>query len=216
MRAFLLIICTLCLSLSTAIAQQGDPKAKAILANVTKKINTIKNIKASFSLNLSSANNKLKETKKGQIQLKGNKYRVAIGGQEIICDNKTVWTYVKDANEVQISSYNPAEQTISPAKLFTNFYDKEYNYKYLGVRMSQNKKCDAIELIPISKGKQFAKIEILIDQATSLIIGGNVFEKNGNRIQYDVTSFVPNAPLADALFSFDAKKYPNVETVDLR
>ncbi|MDE3254772.1 MAG: outer membrane lipoprotein carrier protein LolA [Bacteroidota bacterium] len=216
MRAFLLIICTLCLSLSTAIAQQGDPKAKAILANVTKKINTIKNIKASFSLNLSSANNKVKETKKGQIQLKGNKYRVAIGGQEIICDNKTVWTYVKDANEVQISSYNPAEQTISPAKLFTNFYDKEYNYKYLGVRMSQNKKCDAIELIPISKGKQFAKIEILIDQATSLIIGGNVFEKNGNRIQYDVTSFVPNAPLADALFSFDAKKYPNVETVDLR
>ncbi len=216
MRAFLLIICTLCLSLSTAIAQQGDPKAKAILANVTKKINTRKNIKASFSLNLSSANNKLKETKKGQIQLKGNKYRVAIGGQEIICDNKTVWTYVKDANEVQISSYNPAEQTISPAKLFTNFYDKEYNYKYLGVRMSQNKKCDAIELIPISKGKQFAKIEILIDQATSLIIGGNVFEKNGNRIQYDVTSFVPNAPLADALFSFDAKKYPNVETVDLR
>ncbi|MFM6944855.1 MAG: LolA family protein [Bacteroidota bacterium] len=216
MRAFLLIICTLCLSLSSAIAQQGDPKAKAILANVTKKINTIKNIKASFSLNLSSANNKVKETKKGQIQLKGNKYRVAIGGQEIICDNKTVWTYVKDANEVQISSYNPAEQTISPAKLFTNFYDKEYNYKYLGVRMSQNKKCDAIELIPISKGKQFAKIEILIDQATSLIIGGNVFEKNGNRIQYDVTSFVPNAPLADALFSFDAKKYPNVETVDLR
>ena len=216
MRAFLLIICTLCLSLSTAIAQQGDPNAKAILANVTKKINTIKNIKASFSLNLSSANNKVKETKKGQIQLKGNKYRVAIGGQEIICDNKTVWTYVKDANEVQISSYNPAEQTISPAKLFTNFYDKEYNYKYLGVRMSQNKKCDAIELIPISKGKQFAKIEILIDQATSLIIGGNVFEKNGNRIQYDVTSFVPNAPLADALFSFDAKKYPNVETVDLR
>lgn len=216
MRAFLLIICTLCLCLTTAIAQQGDPKAKAILANVTKKINTIKNIKASFSLNLSSANNKVKETKKGQIQLKGNKYRVAIGGQEIICDNKTVWTYVKDANEVQISSYNPAEQTISPAKLFTNFYDKEYNYKYLGVRMSQNKKCDAIELIPISKGKQFAKIEILIDQATSIIIGGNVFEKNGNRIQYDVTSFVPNAPLADALFSFDAKKYPNVETVDLR
>ncbi len=160
MRAFLLFISTLCLSTFSLFAQQGDPKAKAILANVTKKINTIKNIKASFSLNLSSANNKVKETKKGQIQLKGNKYRVAIGGQEIICDNKTVWTYVKDANEVQISSYNPSEQTISPAKLFTNFYDKEYNYKYLGVRMSQNKKCDAIELIPISKGKQFAKIEI--------------------------------------------------------
>ena len=104
----------------------------------------------------------------------------------------------------------------APAKLFTNFYDKEYNYKYLGVRMSQNKKCDVIELIPINKGKQFAKIEILIDQSSSLIIGGNVFEKNGNKIQYDVTSFVSNAPMADAIFSFDAKKYPKVETVDLR
>ena len=216
MRAFLLFISTLCLSTFSLFAQQGDPKAKAILAKVTQKINTVKSIKAAFSLNLSSANNKVKETKKGQIQLKGNKYRVSIGGQEIICDNKTVWTYVKDANEVQISSYHPSEQTISPAKLFTNFYDKEYNYKYLGVRMSQNKKCDVIELIPINKGKQFAKIEILIDQSSSLIIGGNVFEKNGNKIQYDVTSFVSNAPMADAIFSFDAKKYPKVETFDLR
>ena len=138
---YFLFISTLCISTFSLNAQQGDPKAKAILANVTKKINTVKSIKAAFSLNLSSANNKVKETKKGQIQLKGNKYRVSIGGQEIICDNKTVWTYIKDANEVQISSYNPSEQTISPAKLFTNFYDKEYNYKYLGVRMSQNKKC---------------------------------------------------------------------------
>ena len=55
MRAFLLFISILCLSTFSLFAQQGDPKAKAILAKVTQKINTVKSIKAAFSLNLSSA-----------------------------------------------------------------------------------------------------------------------------------------------------------------
>ena len=53
MRAFLLFISTLCLSTFSLFAQQGDPKAKAILAKVTQKINTVKSIKAAFSLNTS-------------------------------------------------------------------------------------------------------------------------------------------------------------------
>ena len=103
MRAFLLFISTLCISTFSLNAQQGDPKAKAILANVTKKINTVKSIKAAFSLNLSSANNKVKETKKGQIQLKGNKYRVSIGGQEIICDNINIRSFCSIDNTISFS-----------------------------------------------------------------------------------------------------------------
>ena len=39
MRAFLLIISTLCLSAFSLFAQQGDPKAKAILAKVSNDQN---------------------------------------------------------------------------------------------------------------------------------------------------------------------------------
>ena len=147
--------------------------------------------------------------------MKGTKYRVALGDQEIICDNKTIWTYVKAANEVQVSTYNPSEQTISPTKLFTSFYDKEYKYRYIGTKTFGGKSVDMIELVPVSKAKQFSKVELAVDKS-STIVGGNVFEKNGNQYRYEVSGFTPNASVNDALFTFDTKKYPGVEVVDLR
>lgn len=194
---------------------QGDAKAKGILEAVSKKVNSLKSLKSNFALYLKGSNGKVSDTKKGTIYMKGPKYRVTLGGQEIICDNKTVWTYIKDVNEVQVSSYNPNEQTISPAKLFTNFYDKEYSYKYAGTRKVNGKQADIIELKPLNSSKQFSKIELAVD-ANKTILGGRVWEKNGNEYQYEVSNFTPNAPLDEALFTFDKKKHPGVEVVDLR
>lgn len=215
-RKSIFLFAILIFSALQTINAQNDPKAKAILDGVTKKINGLKSLKANFALHLSGAGGKLNDTKKGTIYLKGQKYRVTLPGQEIINDNKTVWTYLKDANEVQVSSFNPNEQTISPAKFFTNFYDKEYKYKYAGTKKFNGKNCDIIELTPISASKQFSKVELAIDKASSTIAGGNIWEKNGNKYQYDVSGFTPNADVTDALFTFDAKKYPGVEVVDLR
>jgi outer membrane lipoprotein-sorting protein len=195
---------------------QNDPKAKSILENVSKKINSLKSLKANFALHLNGGNGKVNETKKGSFQMKGRKYHVVLDGQEIICDTKTVWTYMKETKEVQVSSYNPNEQTLSPDKLFTNFYDKEYSYKYKGERKVNGKNCDVIELTPTDKNKQFTKVELVVDKATSTIVGGNIWEKNGNKYQYDISGFTADAPLSDADFTYDAKKHPGVEVVDLR
>jgi len=195
------------------VMAQTDAKAKTILEAVSKKINGLKTLKANFALTLAG---KTKDSKKGTFSMKGQKYRVTLDRQEIICDGKTVWTYMKDANEVQVSTYNPSEQTISPAKLFTNFYDKEYSYKYIGTRKVGAQNCDVIEMTPATKGKQFSKVELAIDSKTSTIVGGSVWEKNGNKYQYAISGFTSNPPLTDANFTFDTKKYPKVEVVDLR
>lgn len=213
-RLLILSVVALC-SLAEPALAQTDAKAKTVLENVSKKINGLKSLKANFALHLMSANGKTKQTKKGTFYMKGPKYRVALGDQEIICDNKTVWTYVKAANEVQVSNYNPNEQTISPTKLFTNFYDKEYKYRYMGNKSFNGKSVDMIELLPVVQGKQFSKVELAVDK-TNTIVGGNVFEKNGNQYRYEVSGFTPNAAVNDALFSFDTKQYPGVEVVDLR
>ena len=213
-------ILTLCMIAILSIVQtanaQNDAKAKAILDAVSKKVSSLKSLKANFALHLAGANGKINDTKKGTFFMKGQKYRVTLPGQEIICDNKTIWTYLKDANEVQVSDYSPSEQTISPAKLFTNFYDNEYNYKYAGVRKVNGKNCDIIEMRPKNKSKQFSKVELAIDKGSNTIAGGNIYEKNGNKYQYDVSGFTPNASLGDDVFTFNAKKYPGVEVVDLR
>jgi len=213
-RLLILSVAILC-SMSVPAVAQTDAKAKTVLEAVSKKINGLKSLKANFALHLMSANGKTKQSKKGSFYMKGQKYRVALGDQEIICDNKTVWTYVKAANEVQVSNYNPNEQTISPTKLFTNFYDKEYKYRHMGTRTFNGKPVTMIELLPIAAGKQFSKVELAVDKSNT-IVGGNVFEKNGNQYRYEVSGFTPNANVPDALFTFDTKKYPGVEVVDLR
>ncbi|RYD57414.1 MAG: outer membrane lipoprotein carrier protein LolA [Sphingobacteriales bacterium] len=216
MRKTLLLCAVLICNFAGIANAQNDAKAKAILDAVSKKMTALKSLKADFALHLAAANGKLKDTKKGTIVLKGQKYRVTLPGQEIINDNKTVWTYLKDANEVQVATFNPNDQGISPAKFFTNFYDKEYSYKYAGTRKVNNKNCDIIELTPIAKNKPFTKVELAVDKATSTIAGGNIWEKSGNKYQYDISAFTPNAAVTDAQFTFDAKKYPGVEVVDLR
>lgn len=215
MRKFLTLT-VLALGLTFQAAHAQDAKAKAILDAVSKKVNGLKSLKANFALHLSGANGKVNDTKKGSFVMKGQKYRVTLAGQEIICDNKTVWTYIKDNNEVQVNNYNPNEQTISPAKLFTNFYDKEYSYKYAGTRKVNGKNCDIVEMTPTNKSKQFSKIELAVDKSNNTIVGGNVWEKNGNKYQYEVSGFTPNAPVADNVFSFDPKKHPGVEVIDMR
>lgn len=203
------------MALAQPAMAQNDAKAKSILEAVSKKINSLKSLKANFALHLNGNGGKVKDTKKGTFYMKGSKYKVDIAGQEIICDNKTVWTYNKETKEVQVSNYNPNEQTISPAKLFTNFYDKEYSYKYAGTRKVSGKSCDIIEMMPTNKSKQFTKVELAVDN-TKTIVGGNVWEKNGNNYQYDVSGFTPNAPVTDDMFTFEPKKHPGVEVVDLR
>ena len=208
-------IAAMCLMTTEPTTAQTDAKAKTVLDAVTKKINSLKSAKANFALHLKSANGKTNQTKKGTFFLKGPKYRVSLDDQEIICDNKTVWTYQKSANEVQVNNFNPNEQTISPAKLFTNFYDKEYRSRFVGNKKISGKDCDVIELIPLNSSKQFSKVELAVDK-TSTIVGGNIFEKNGNQYNYEVSNFTANATINDQMFTFDAKKYPGIEVVDLR
>ncbi|MBL7711297.1 MAG: outer membrane lipoprotein chaperone LolA [Chitinophagaceae bacterium] len=204
------------LTMTQPLLAQTDAKAKSILDAATQKVNSLKSLKANFTLNLASANGKTKQSKSGTFYMKGSKYRISIQGQEIISDNKTVWTYIKESNEVQINNYNPSEQTISPTKLITNFYDKEYKYKYVGTKKSGAKTCDAIELTPINTTKQFSKVEVLVDKASGTIAGGSITEKNGNRYTYTISNFAGNAAVDDKLFTFDPKAYKGVEVVDLR
>jgi len=197
---------------SPALAQ--DAKAKSILEAASQKMKSLKTLKANFSLKLLGAAGKVKDTQKGTFIMKGNKYHITLKNQEIICDGTTVWTFMKDANEVQISKYNPEEQSISPTKLFTNFYDKEYTYHYMGTRIVSSKSCNLIEMNP-NRTKQFSKVELAFDK-TNTIAGGTISEKNGNQYQYEVSGFIPNAALTDSQFSFNPKEHPGVEVVDLR
>lgn len=206
---------------STSQAQNNslgtsDPEAKKILDAVSAKFKTYKGVQAVFSLIAEDSKGKVQGNKKGTVFMKGNRYKVMITGQEIYCDGTTIWTYDKSANEVTITSVDPSANSITPQKLFTNFYDKDFLYKLNGEKTAGGKKVQEIELTPTDKSRNFHKVYLTVDKATQSIISTKILEKGGNKFSYIVNSFNGKANLTDASFVFDKSKYPNVEVVDLR
>ena len=72
-------------------AQEQDPKAKAILDDASKISKTYKTTSANFILSKFNKDKKLVEKQDGKIQVKGQKFRLEIPGNLIVCDGKTIW-----------------------------------------------------------------------------------------------------------------------------
>lgn len=200
------------------ISAQGsnDPAAKKILDAVSAKFKTFKTVQAKFVLSIENAAGKSVGNKTGSVYMKGNKYRISVTGQEIFCDGTNVSTYDKSTNEVTITRLDPSVNTLTPQKLFTNFYDKDFLYKLNGEKTIKGKKVQEIELTPTDKSKPFFKVLLYVDKASNVINSAKLFEKTGNRFTYAVSGMSPNAAITDAQFVFDSSKYPGVEVVDLR
>lgn len=194
----------------------NDPDAKKVLDGVSAKFKTFKTAKASFTYKVENGAGKVLSSKNGTVYMKGIKYRVTIVGQEIFCDGNNIWTYDKSVNEVTITKFDTETNTLTPQKLFTNFYDQDFLYKLNGEKKQGTKIIQEIEMTPIDKTKPFHKVYIYINKAGKTITGTKVLEKSGSRYNYIVNSLIPNTALTDSYFVFDAKKYPGVEIIDLR
>lgn len=194
----------------------SDPDAKAILDKVSAKFKTYQSVTANFKLSITNASGKIEGAKTGVVYMKGSKYRVNISGQEIYSDGENIWTYDKSANEVQITKFDPSSNTITPQKMFTNFYDKDFLYKLNGEKKQENKTLQEIELTPVDKTKTFFKVLVNVDKASKNIVSSKVFEKNGNHYIYTIASMKTNTDIPDSFFVFDTKKHPKAEIVDLR
>jgi len=194
----------------------NDPAAKKVLDGVSAKFKTFKTVKASFTYKVENAAGKVLSSKTGSVSMKGTKYRVTIVGQEIFCDGVNVWTYDKAANEVTITKLDNSSNALTPQKLFTNFYDKDFLYKLNGEKKQGTKTLQEIEMTPTDKSKPFHKVYVYVDKTAKTLSSTKVMEKSGNRYSYTVNTLTSNGTIDDKQFAFDAKKYPGVEVVDLR
>jgi outer membrane lipoprotein carrier protein len=190
----------------------SDPEAKKILDAVSAKFKTYKSVQSNFSLKIENAANKLMGNKAGTVYMKGTKYRIKVAGQDIFCDGSNVWTVDAAAKEITLTKLDPSNNTITPQKLFTNFYDKDFLYKL----NSDTKGIQEIELTPIDKSKLFHKVVVFINKTAKTITSTKVFEKAGNRYTYTVSGMNTASTIPDATFLFNQKNYPGMELVDLR
>jgi outer membrane lipoprotein-sorting protein len=226
MKKLLIFSILTVLSAGYASAQK-DADAKAILSKVSAKYRMYDVVKTDFVFTLDNQQAGVKETQNGTLISKSklNKFKVSLYGadaaakgvaqQEIISDGKTQWTYLKKDNEVQVSNVDISGEGLNPAKIFT-IYEHGYKYLYTGLKKIGGNTYQEIDLTPEDDKKGFFKVRLEIDKAKSQIYSALIFDKNGNKYNYTLKSFVPNPPVADNIFTFDTKAHKGVEVVDLR
>ncbi|GAB3708343.1 hypothetical protein GCM10027592_43360 [Spirosoma flavus] len=193
---------------------QKDKRAQGILDAMSKQYKSLKSYQASFTY--SSAGAGTKESYKGDLTVKEEKFRLLLGGQEVFTDGKTMYTYIKESNEVNVQDFEKGSTSeLNPTQIYT-IYKRGFDYKFLKEQKQGSRTVEVIELTPNRPKSPIATIQISVDKVDKSVRNWLIINKDGKRTTYTVTKFTPNVNVADTFFVFDKAKYPGVEVVDLR
>jgi len=207
--------------------ESKDLKAKEILSQVSSKYRMYSTIKADIRLIIEDNLEGTTDTQKVSVWMKAVKYKISIPEVETTCDGKIVWSYQKKSNEVTISEKDPADNSFfsNPSMIFSN-YETNFKCLYQGEKKSGSATICEIDLFPASLDKDviqkginktgYSRIRLRIDKASYSIRSLTYFGKDGNNFIIEIRKLVPDTELPDTFFTFDIKKHPGIEVIDLR
>ncbi|WP_424495284.1 LolA family protein [Salinimicrobium sp. GXAS 041] len=200
----LLVIALLTVVMSRA---QNDEKALQLLDEVSSKVESYDNILIDFKYALENTNENVQQETRGDVSLEGEKYVLNIMGTTRIFDGEKIYTIIPEDEEVNISTYNPAEDaSITPSKMLT-FYNEGYNAKWDIMQDIKGRKIQYIKLTPKDSKAEIKNILLGIDRQTKHIYNLIQTQDNGTKITITVKAFKTNQPLPESLFRFNESRY---------
>ena len=201
--------------ISNALFAQNKPaEAVAIVEKSAQKYNALSAFSLDFTV-IINKNEKTLQNFKGVLFVKKEKYFLSYQEQTIANDEKMMWNYQKETNEVTFFEADEGDFSMfHPAKMLSN-WEAEYNAKFIREEELQKKQVYVMDLTP-KKKSSFYKMRLFIDKTTFYIQQAMMYEFDGSIITYIVTKFTPNATISDAKFTFNPNDYSNVQIIDMR
>jgi len=191
-----------------------DEQSNEILHQLSINTKSYKNINVDFDFDFKNITQEINEKQKGNIKIKGNKFRLELDQQIIISDDTTQWVYLKESNELQIMEYDSLDEMISPNKLFT-IYEEGYKNTYVELKTDSDLSLHIIDLFPI-ESNSFQKIQLQINSEKIQLHNIILYDKNGGTFNYLITKFTIDTDLDQNLFKFNKEDYPEIQIIDLR
>ena len=196
--------------IQNTFSQENNKKAVQILDKMSNLYKSMTSFSSTFEYSMVNLDEDIEDSFQGKIIIKEEKYLLKIEGQEIINDGETVWTYIPELNEVNISTFESDDQEISLNNVFDLYKDGfEQNY------LSEDNKYHKVELYPEDESKSYYKILILINKVDFSMYNFSVFDKSNTKYVYKINEF-KEEKIDDSFFIFDSSKYPDIEIIDFR
>ena len=200
--------------------QNNSQQAIKLLKQTTEKIKLYKTISAKFDMTIENAEIDMSEKHSGTLLMKGDKYHVSMPdlGLKVYSDGKSVWNFMQTANQVTISKLGEeGVELFNPETIFS-IYKEGYKANYIADKNERGKTFTHIELFPEDAINQveFEKITVVVDKGNLLLERFMSHGKDGTNYGIEIKEFNSNIEINDKDFVFDAKKYKDVEILDLR
>lgn len=201
------IACLLLLFVAQVVNAQNN--ADALIRILVDQVKSHKNVEMAFSYQISPDGKNYSDTQEGHAWLQGEAYKIEMTEQQSISDGKTIWTYLVDDEEVMVSDATEGEDN-TPLKLLTSL-DKNYVATLTNIDAQGNA---TIELAN-PKG-QYKRVTLKMNTTKAVLKSADVYLEDGTKVVVTVKEMKYDQELDDKFFTFDTKKHPKVDVIDMR
>lgn len=179
--------------------------ATQILDKASATLNASGNVKIGFSLEVDG------NSGTGYIKLQGKKFVVNMGGSITWFDGKTMWTYIKENEEVNVTTPTAAQVAKMNPYAFVSFYKKGY-------KASMGKSTSSMHEVILTgqDGSAYSSVVLDINKKSNLPQTIKLTPAKGGSVKINCNSFLKNQKYTDATFRFNKKNYPKADVIDLR
>ena len=195
----LCFLITTVLFCTATFAQTAKSVLDKAAANITVKSGVQANFKMSGSMGTTS----------GTIAVKGKKFHATTPQAIVWFDGKTQWTYMKNNDEVNVTTPTEAQlQAINPYN-FINLYKNGYSYM-----LNKSGKDYVVHLTASSKDKKIREMFISVNKTSYTPTQVKLLQGTKWTI-FDIID-LKKQNISDTQFRFNAKDFPQAEVIDLR
>ena len=202
-----IIACLFLLFTTQVVRAQNN--AEALIRVLVNQIKSHQNVEMSFNYQISPKGEKLEEAEKGHAWLQGEAYKIELQDQQTISDGKTIWSYLIDEEEVMVSNASDGVDN-TPLKLLTSL-DESYVATLTGI---DGQGVATIELAN-PKG-QYKRVTLKINTKKTELKSADIYMEDGSKVIVNVEEMKFDQQLDSNFFTFDTKKHPKVDVIDMR
>lgn len=212
MKKIFLLLLFVC-GLQGAFAQKSA-QARKVLAATESAFEKGGGVSAQFTAE-NFSNGQSQGATSGTMRIKGKKFQLNTGNVITWFDGKTQWSYLKQNDEVNVSTPTAAElQSMNPYAIL-GIYKKGYNYSVQEGTL-RGKGVYTVHLKAEQKSNDLQEIFLDVEKGSYTPYCIRFRQKNGTWTRIVVKSFKNKQNFSDSEFTFPKEAYPKAEIIDMR
>jgi outer membrane lipoprotein-sorting protein len=177
--------------------------ARQVLDKAAKTVTSESGVKADFKLTNSVGSTN------GTIAIKGVKFHATTPQAIVWYDGKTQWTYMKNNDEVNITTPTAAQQQAINPYTFINLYRQGYK-----LTMNKSASSFTVHLTAQESSRKIQELFITVDKKSYQPTQVKMLQ--GKKWTTFDISGIKKQQISDATFRFSQKDFPSAEVIDLR